>query len=164
MRVPNRERGATIVEGALVVLLLFTLLIAIIEFSRVYNIYQTITNAAREGARFGVAPCQSGDKSQTACTFKGATYQSGFLPPASMIRDYVIDFLRASSIPATANDVTITFPEKHLTGTSNGVNFDQKYEYLRVDVRASYDWLIFPFPNLTLRANSVMKNELDLEQ
>jgi Flp pilus assembly protein TadG len=48
------ERGQGIVETALTLPLLFTLFFGVIEFSLVVLSYNTIANAAREGARFGV--------------------------------------------------------------------------------------------------------------
>ena len=52
------ERGATIVEAALVLPILFMFLLAILEFGRAYNEYQVLTNAAREAARYAVAPLE----------------------------------------------------------------------------------------------------------
>jgi Flp pilus assembly protein TadG len=54
------EKGAELVETAFVILLFMVLMIAVFEFGRAYNIYQNITNAAREGARFAVAPQRGG--------------------------------------------------------------------------------------------------------
>jgi Flp pilus assembly protein TadG len=48
--------GAELVETALVLPILLTLLIGIFWLGRAYNIYETITRAAREGARFAVSP------------------------------------------------------------------------------------------------------------
>jgi Flp pilus assembly protein TadG len=56
----NCEKGAQLVETAFVILLFLILVIGVFEFGRAYNIYQTITNAAREGARFAVAPQRGG--------------------------------------------------------------------------------------------------------
>jgi Flp pilus assembly protein TadG len=50
----NDERGAAAVEFALVLPLLVLLLFGIIEFSRVWNLKQTLTDAAREGTRIAV--------------------------------------------------------------------------------------------------------------
>jgi Flp pilus assembly protein TadG len=47
------ERGQSLVEFALVLMPLFVILLAIIQFGFVFNAYVTITNAAREGARNG---------------------------------------------------------------------------------------------------------------
>lgn len=50
----KKQQGAELVEFAITALLLFTLLFGIIEFSVALFDKQTITNAAREGARNGI--------------------------------------------------------------------------------------------------------------
>jgi Flp pilus assembly protein TadG len=50
------ERGVEVLEAALVLPILLTLLLGMFWLGRAYNIYQTITRAAREGARFALAP------------------------------------------------------------------------------------------------------------
>jgi len=45
------ERGAAAVEFALILPILILLVLGLIEFSRVYNIQISLSNAAREGAR-----------------------------------------------------------------------------------------------------------------
>ena len=47
------ERGQSLVEFALVLMPLFVILLAIIQFGFIFNAYVTITNATREGARNG---------------------------------------------------------------------------------------------------------------
>ena len=54
-RVAGESRGAEIAEAAIVLPLMFTLLLGIYWFGRAYNIYSTITHAAREGARAATA-------------------------------------------------------------------------------------------------------------
>ena len=49
----HRERGASLVEMALVMNLLFLFLVGVADFGRAFYTYITIANAAREGARFG---------------------------------------------------------------------------------------------------------------
>jgi Flp pilus assembly protein TadG len=51
----NKQRGATIVEAALVLPVFFLLLLAIFEFGLVYSSYQTMVGAVREGARYAAA-------------------------------------------------------------------------------------------------------------
>jgi hypothetical protein len=53
---PRETAGAEIAEAAVVLPLLFLLLFAIIWFARAFNIYSTVTTAAREGARFAAHP------------------------------------------------------------------------------------------------------------
>ncbi|MBI3670392.1 MAG: pilus assembly protein [Acidobacteria bacterium] len=61
------ERGSQLVEAALLLPVLLTLLLGILYIGRAFNVYQTITRAAREGARFAAAPtcstCVSGNTS-----------------------------------------------------------------------------------------------------
>ncbi|MGI9648242.1 MAG: TadE family protein [Acidimicrobiia bacterium] len=47
----KRDSGAALVEFAIVVPLLLLLVFGIIEFGRAYNAQNTLTHAAREGAR-----------------------------------------------------------------------------------------------------------------
>ena len=53
--VARDARGAEIAEAAIVLPLVFMLLLGIYWFGRAYNIYATITYAAREGARAATA-------------------------------------------------------------------------------------------------------------
>ena len=49
----HAQRGANLVEFAMVLFILALLLAAIADFGRAFNSYIVITNAAREGARLG---------------------------------------------------------------------------------------------------------------
>jgi TadE-like protein len=51
------ERGAEVVEFAVVLPVLLMLVFGIVWVGRAYNVYQTITRAAREGARAAAAEC-----------------------------------------------------------------------------------------------------------
>lgn len=56
LRMNNREHGASIVEAAIVLPVLFLLIMALFEFALVYSSYQTMVGAVREGARVAVTP------------------------------------------------------------------------------------------------------------
>ena len=47
------ETGQSLVEFALVLMPLFVIVLAIVQFGFIFNAYVTITNATREGARNG---------------------------------------------------------------------------------------------------------------
>jgi Flp pilus assembly protein TadG len=47
------DRAASMVEFAIVAPLLFMLVFGVIDFGRVYFLYNNLTNAARDGARYG---------------------------------------------------------------------------------------------------------------
>src|SRR5437870_1165231 len=52
----SREAGAEIVEFALVLPLLLLVVLGIIDFGFLFQRYEVVTNAAREGARVAVLP------------------------------------------------------------------------------------------------------------
>jgi Flp pilus assembly protein TadG len=55
-RLVREDRGVELVEAALVFPLLLALIIGGFWLGRAYNIYESMTRAAREGARFALAP------------------------------------------------------------------------------------------------------------
>ena len=58
----RRERGQSLVETAVVLPILLLLLAAIVDFGRAFDAYIILTNAVREGARFGATnPEVAGD-------------------------------------------------------------------------------------------------------
>src|SRR5713226_8658377 len=59
-RLAREERGVELVEAALVFPLLLALIIGGFWLGRAYNIYESMTRAAREGARFALAPSCGG--------------------------------------------------------------------------------------------------------
>lgn len=81
------ELGNELLEGALVLPLLFSLMLGIFWMARAYNVYQTITRAAREGTRLAVT---------RTCATCGNT-----LPTNSAVRTAVTDALTAASLDST---------------------------------------------------------------
>jgi len=53
-RLPRRDSGQTLLEFSLVIVFLVLVMIGTIDFARFFYTYATISNAAREGARFGI--------------------------------------------------------------------------------------------------------------
>lgn len=98
--VKSDDRGAEIFEFALVVPLLLSLLLGVFWVARAYNIYQTITRAAREGARAAVV------RSCASC--------GNALPTDASVRTAVADSLSASSLDPTK--VTNSYPGTCPTG------------------------------------------------
>lgn len=86
-RLGTTDRGAEILEAALAIPLVVMLLIGMIWLGRAYNVAQTMTRAAREGARLAVAP---------SCATCGNSY-----PADSQVRAVVDASLSASSLNAT---------------------------------------------------------------
>jgi Flp pilus assembly protein TadG len=70
-----RARSAqNLVEFALVVVLLLSLVLGILEFGRVWMSYQVITNASREGARLAALP--TGFTTADEVTARVSTYMT----------------------------------------------------------------------------------------
>lgn len=156
----ERKRGATILEAAVTMLVLFTFLLAILEFGRAFNIYQVMTNAAREGARYAVAPDPANG------------YQ---LPGPTNVAGRVCSYLQSAHIYPTgstcglgANGPTCSpsgggpIPASASAGVFvqncpqvvNNINTN----FTEVDVKVPYRFLFFPF-TVQMTTRAVMRNE-----
>jgi Flp pilus assembly protein TadG len=131
----RKEKGAVIAESAISILLMLTLLIASVEFGRAYNIFQTITNAAREGARFSVAP-QSG---------------TADLPTPEEVQARVEQFMASTNIKNATVNVNQTLIGPEVSGAQT--------VYTEVNVQAPYNFLFFPFGSVPLNTQARMRNE-----
>jgi Flp pilus assembly protein TadG len=75
------QSGQNLVEFAIIVLLLLSLVLGIVEFGRAWMTFQVITNASREGARLAALP--TGFSNTSGVTAKVNTYlTSANLSPA----------------------------------------------------------------------------------
>jgi Flp pilus assembly protein TadG len=131
----HRQRGASVVEAAFIMLLFFTLVFSILELGRILNVYHTITNAAREGARYSVAP------------FPGI---AGTLPTTDAVQAQVCTFLTSASLPCTGITVNQSVVQL-VNGTAT--------TFTEVDVSAPYKFFVLPLKPLTLTTQAVMRNE-----
>jgi Flp pilus assembly protein TadG len=66
----KNERGTALVESAISLLMFFTILFGILEAGRFMFFQQTLTDAAREGARLAVAPITQTDTMATCDQIK----------------------------------------------------------------------------------------------
>ncbi|HYG97968.1 MAG TPA: TadE family protein [Terriglobales bacterium] len=138
------ECGATLVEAALTLIVFFVFLFGILEFGRAYNVYQTLTNAAREGARFAVAPCPA-LSSMAECP-----YGQGVVPTQAAIQAQVQAFLDGAHVKDAVINVS-----QNVAGSINGA----PTEFTNVSVTAPYSFLFFPFGTINLKTQAVMRNE-----
>lgn len=96
--------GAELFEFALVLPLLATLLLGIVWIGRAYNVYQTITRGAREGARYAVLPssvAQGNTYTDTYTTAGTNSQQACLSNPTSIFTNYVSPSLSASNLDPT---------------------------------------------------------------
>lgn len=85
-KVATSDSGAEVLELAIVVPLVLTLVLGIVSLGRAYNVYATITRAAREGARYAVLPSSVAagnalaDTASATCTLGTNAYRSHVAP------------------------------------------------------------------------------------
>jgi Flp pilus assembly protein TadG len=126
------ERGAELIEFAIVVPILLLLIAGIIDFGMMFRTYEAVTNAAREGARVGVLP--------------------GYAPVD--VQSRVDAYLAASGLtgPHTTSVVNIPVATTAGTFTARAVTLNYTYQFV----------VLGGFGNLgtiTLNAQSVMRTE-----
>jgi len=126
------QRGQSAVELALIFPVLLLVLMGIIEFSRAFFTYCTISNAAREGARYGIIhpTWEDSEDHPDPANIKART-------------ERLVAGLEASRL-----SVSIEFPD----GTRNTGD--------RIRVTVTYRFrMILPIAEFTLRSSSTMRIE-----
>jgi len=102
------DRGATIVEFALVSFVYFLIIFGTMEFGRMIFDYNVVSTAARDGARWA--------------SVRGTT--SGHIASATDVKNYVVS--RSLSLLRAA-DVTVTWPNGNTAG--NPVQVTTQYTF-----------------------------------
>ena len=125
------------VEMVIVMPVLLMMLFAVAEFGVIFARWQTLTNAAREGARTAVvfrAPCAAGTVD-------------------TEVRQVVRDYAAASGITLVDSDIGVS-------GTCGGLDSDSV-----VDVSHIYTFVVLPrlaaslSPDVDLATSATMRNE-----
>ena len=109
MRLRRDQRGAALLEMAFTLPLLLLISVSIFEFGRAFEVWQVLTNAAREGARVAVLPGIS-DAMVTARVQQYANagvLDVGVTPTVTIQRDSTISY---GSGTASGSKVTVTYP------------------------------------------------------
>jgi Flp pilus assembly protein TadG len=155
----SKQRGANLVEAAFVLPILLLLWFGIIELGRGYQIYQTMTNAAREGARLSVAPPPGGGSvlidSATVKTAVCAQLNAGGVPCKVGDTGLATVSVCQACPGGGSADCTVACNPSYL-GTFNGATVT----YTQVDVSVDYHFQYAPIgAPLTIKAQAVMRNE-----
>jgi Flp pilus assembly protein TadG len=134
------EMGAELVEFALVFPLLLLVVLGIVDFGFLFQQYEVVTNAAREGARIAVLPDYSGADAQqravdyltaAGLTDAGRTSAAGAPQPVNI----------GGNCMSTVT-VTVTYPHQFVFLSGIGAYFGST------------------FGTATLRASSTMRTEV----
>jgi len=134
------QKGAALLETAIVLPIILVVCVGIFEFGRAYQTWQVLTNAAREGARAAVI---SGTTDTDVTTRVRNYMQGGTLPNYS-----------TANVTITHN-VTLTGSDK---GTRVQIDYPFQFIVLQPVVR-----LIVPNTSagspITMHSNALMRNE-----
>jgi len=121
-RMVRDERGATLVEFALVAPVVLLILVACLDFARALNAYATIVNATREGARYATLnPVATSAAITSAVKSRAIPLDTG-----------------AIGVTVTYDDGTGTWPWPTSGGLPESFSSPQP---ITVHVATTYDWL-----------------------
>jgi len=105
------ERGAELIELAIVLPLLLMVFAGILDFGFMFRRYETLTNAAREGARLATLPGYNddvGDRAVIRQRVRDYLLAAGMDPAQAVIPDPVYADTAISGGGPTINLVTVT--------------------------------------------------------
>jgi hypothetical protein len=150
-RALKNQRGASLVEFALILLAFLSMLFGVIEFGLVIYNQQVITNASREGARAGIVVRAPRD-------IDGVTY---LRTTEGEIREIVRSFANENLVSFGGDSLT----DANILVTKQGDSFG---DFLTVEARFRYDFLVIPqlaglmgfdIPSINLTARARMAME-----
>ena len=141
---PKRtERGAELVEFALIGVLLFTILLGTIDFGWSFSQYLDIKSGAREGARLAIVNGDTGG-TQTAkqnCQEIVNTIESRMSDTTSSKVNVYMSFT-GSGDPATGDTatVTVTYPRSSLTGFTTALGGGTLHSTVTMRLEQTPNW------------------------
>jgi len=131
-----QERGAVIVETVFSLVAFLFLIFGIAEAGRLLQVQNLLTNAAREGARYGVTPLSG--------TMPGA------LPNDADIRTIVRSFLTSGAVTVPDASIVISRSDPAASPAYTTVTITHNYSLMTG---------LFPNPGISLVGSSSMRNE-----
>jgi len=159
MKRDKQQKGATLVEFAIILPLLILLLFAIIEFSLLMYNQAMVTNSAREGARYGVVWAPSYASFAVANPDFDVS-ENPYRISKEEVRQHVKSWLKNNLISFRFSEEDIIVdpddPDEVCFGEFSGEEGDG---YLSVRVKYDYSFFIVPLSIITLSSESRMKCE-----
>lgn len=107
----SSQRGAEIIEFAIVAPLLALLIAALFDFGFLFRNWEVMTNAVREGARVGVLPSYSCDGADSDVESRIDAYLTGSGIPNNYVVDLRTDTITSGGRSFSACLVNITFDQ-----------------------------------------------------
>lgn len=129
-REPGSERGQAIIELALTLPLLLLIVLGVFDFGLMFQKYEVVTNAAREGARVGVLP----DYTPADAALRAQQYMAvGGLPvsgaPRACGAAIVANTWCAEAVVSTTT-IAGSSPSKDVEQVTMTVEFDYEYQFV----------------------------------
>jgi Flp pilus assembly protein TadG len=148
------ERGAALVEFALCVPLLLVVIAGIVDFGFVFQRYEVITNAAREGARLASLPQYAGNDALIIGRVREFVRQGLSVNTATLDAIVPADQVLVDDVtPLTVSDGTNTF---NLPATTVTITMNHRFILLQpVLGLINKNW----GSSIALRASSQMRSE-----
>ena len=151
----SSRRGQALVEFAMVTLVLLMLIFGVIEIGRILLVYTTVTDAARQGARYAIThgtPPAGPSTTGTATNTDVGNMQTA-------VQAVVKSFLAAGTVNVNSAGLTIatTFPNMSCAGAtpSSACSGTTPGNLVQVTVSYPYDLLISYYPiNVTVAGTS----------
>jgi hypothetical protein len=151
------ERGSTVAEAAITIGLFLLLIIGLLGMGVVFYDYQTISNAAREGARYGVIAVNTPTSAQVAarvCSMlsTGAAPSTCPTPTGNALPKCVLppDSKTTGGTIPTADDVYVS------TCSVKQAN-NLTISYTEVDIRKNIKLPLLP--SIPMHTTAAMRNE-----
>ena len=113
MKTEKKERGAAAIELALILPLLLLVLFGIMEFGRAYNVQVSLTQAAREGARYAAVHYQEGGLNVSGAALSAAPALDGL--------GVTVTDNASSCAPGSNVNVTTSVSLPSMTGFLDGI-------------------------------------------
>lgn len=140
-RARSAQRGASIIEFAIVTFLLMLVIFASIEFDRMMLVYTTLANSARAGARYAIVHGET--RTGTGDPASGATGHTN-------VDTVVKNFAGAGMLRTSNLNVTVDYP----ASTSSSDPGNKRGSLVVVTVTYPYDpFTVLPL-TVTLRSSS----------
>ena len=137
------ERGSTLVEFALVLIVLMVMMFGIIDFARALYTYHFVANVAREGTRYAIVRGASCNPALSGCEAESLNS----IPP------YIQGLGTGIGIDPSLISVTATWPGPPANSTTNCSN-DQPGCLVRVQVTYPFKFIFPLMPTQTCTLGS----------
>jgi len=125
----STERGQAVIELALTLPLLLLVVFGIIDFGFMFQRYEAVTNAAREGARLGVLADYTATEAQNrALDYLVASGLNG--PVRACGAATIVKNSRCAQMTTSTVVVTGSTPVKTVDQVTMVVEFDHQYQFV----------------------------------